>query len=176
MSIFTTISEVVNGLFILKSADGTYIKTYDSNPLEGYIVMIQRRPKLVQLFSGSKLVASTRQCLFNGEVALLEAIVAEWTRTGIIPGHIVSKDKLHSELPESVRNSKSLERNAKTAGKDGVQLTLGGEQIYQSRYYTTDMTDPDVKIQHDNTEAVTAQNLALRQARTLTAPQADAVL
>jgi len=157
-AIFTTEKETRNGLFIMKSStDGSYVRAYENDPSEGYIVLLQRRFKTIPMFGSTKITQSVRQCLYSGPIAVLNEIINMWSESGKVPGQIVSVDRLYSELPESVRNSKNLNKNAKTAGKDGVPLTLGGEQIYQTRYYTEDMDVHDVRIQHDNTEAVQQQ-------------------
>jgi len=162
--IFSTTGDKRNGLFIMLNENGTFITPFESKPTDGYMQLVQRRNKIVSSFSGSRIQQSVRTCLFNGEISMLEMIAEEWNRLETIPGQISSKDILRTDLPAAMLKSKSLERNAKSAGKDGVLLTVKGIQIYQSRYYTEDMTDLDVRIQHDNTDDVAAQIERLKNA------------
>lgn len=163
-TIFSSTGDDRNGIFIITNADGTYVTPFASTPEDGYLQLVQRRNKIVASFSGSRIQQSVRTCLFNGSVKMLEMIVAEWNRLGTIPGQIVSRDILRTDLPAAMLKSKSLERNAKQAGKDGVMLTVKGVQIYQSRFYTEDMTEKDVRIQHDNTDDVAAQQERIKNA------------
>jgi hypothetical protein len=93
---------------------------------------------------------------------LLEKFVQVYGKSGAIPGRIVVKEFVESEVPENFasRFNKNLAYEdaiapyVKRAGKDGIELTLGGERILRFTDYDGSGNDQDIRVAHDNVGAV----------------------
>lgn len=143
-----------NKVFIKPAQDGSIINIYKSNPEFGYIQLQSEEMTIENGWVRTK----TRSALLRAETKMLEKFVQNYGKSGNIPGRIVIREFLESELPENFRArlNKNLDYEdaidpfIKRAGKDGVELTLGGERILRFTDYDTNMTTQDIRVQHDN--------------------------
>jgi hypothetical protein len=80
-----------------------------------------------------------------------------------LPGAIVVKEYLESEVPEDIAlkffnkelaYEDQIAPYVKRAGADGIELTYGGERILRFTSYDGAGTDSDIKVAHDNVTAV----------------------
>ena len=170
VTILTSKTDKKRGMFILPSEAGAVITAFKDNPLEGFTLIVQRKPKLVQLFSGTTLRMSTRTCLFKGEIASLEYAIEEWSDAGKIPGQIICTDFLEADLPSSLYDETTgmlkeyAEKLCKVAGDTGVECTLDGERIFRMRSYTDDMSCTDAIIAHDNGNEIRTVQASMKAA------------
>jgi hypothetical protein len=99
----------------------------------------------------------------RAEVPLLEKFVAS-SKGLTLPGKIVVNEFLEDQIPESysarlnknVDYETSINPYVKRAGKDGVELTLGGMRILRFTSYDPSGLSQDAKVAHDNVSEVTA--------------------
>jgi hypothetical protein len=142
------------------STDGQLITVYKNNSAYGYIKLSS-----VEMSIGGNgwIRESKRSTLMRAEVELLQRFIAA-NKSLALPGKIYVEEFLESQLPASyaerlnknVTYETSIKPYIKCAGKDGVELTLGGERILRFTSYDPSGTVEDVKIAHDNTDAVKA--------------------
>ena len=105
---------------------------------------------------------SVRTALLRAETSLLEKFVSVYGKSGSIPGRIAVKEFTESNLPENYasRLNKNVDYEdaiapyVKRAGKDGIELTLGGERILRFTDYDGTGAEHDVRVAHDNVEAI----------------------
>lgn len=143
---------------ITPSKDGQLITVYKNNSKYGYITLTS-----TELSTDSKgwIRESKRSTLMRAEVELLQKYIAA-NKSLALAGKIYVEEFLESDLPDSY--AERLNQNVdyetrikpfvKRAGKDGVELTLGGERILRFTAYDSSGTIEDSKIAHDNTDAV----------------------
>lgn len=140
---------------------GAFISNYKNNPAYGYVQLASEELKA----DGEVLANSFRSCLLRAEIKLLEKFCAVYSNQDL-PGRIVVKEFLESELPEQykARLNKNLEYKdaiapyVKRAGKDGIELTLGGERILRFTDYDASGKDLDVFVKSDNYEKILDQS------------------
>ena len=130
------------------------ISGYKNNPEFGYIQLEQTA---ISIASNGWIREQKRVCILRAKVELLTSFVNA-NKSLQLPGKIVIKEYLESQLPESI--AETLNKNVdyetsiatfiKRAGTDGDELTLGGERILRFSNYDGSGLDQDVLIQHDN--------------------------
>ena len=130
------------------------ITGYKNNAEYGYIQLEQTA---MTIASNGWIRESKRVCILRAKTDQLKTFV-NMNKSLILPGKIVIKEYLESELPESI--IETLNKNVdyetriasfiKRAGVDGDELTLGGERILRFSNYDQSGTEADVLIQHDN--------------------------
>ena len=145
---------------ITPSKEGQLITVYKNNSAYGYITLTS-----TELSTDSRgwIRESKRSTLMRAEVDLLQKYIA-MNKSLALAGKIYVEEFLESQLPDSFveRLNKNVDYETrikpyvKRAGKDGVELTLGGERILRFTSYDASGTIEDSKIAHDNTDAVKA--------------------
>ena len=145
---------------ITPSKEGQLITVYKNNSDYGYITLSS-----TELSTDSRgwIRESKRSTLMRATVDLLQKYVA-MNKSLTVPGKIYVEEFLESEVPDSFKErfNKNVDYETqirpyiKRAGKDGVELTLGGERILRFTSYDPTGTIEDSKIAHDNTDAVKA--------------------
>jgi len=145
---------------ITPSKEGQLITVYKNNSDYGYITLTS-----TELSTDSRgwIRESKRSTLMRATVDLLQKYIA-MNKTLTVPGKIYVEEFLESEVPDSFveRFNKNVDYETqirpyiKRAGKDGVELTLGGERILRFTSYDPSGTIEDSKVAHDNTDAVKA--------------------
>ncbi len=145
---------------ITPSKEGQLITVYKNNPNYGYITMSS-----TELSTDARgwIRESKRSTLMRATVDLLQKYIAE-NKSLVVPGKIYVQEFLESQVPDSFKErfNKNVDYETqirpyiKRAGKDGVELTLGGERILRFTSYDPTGTIEDSKIAHDNTDAVKA--------------------
>lgn len=143
---------------------GNVINAYESNPEFGYIQLEQSA--LVQ--EGAWIREVKRSCLMKASTEILNKFVAG-TPSLTLPGKLVVKEFLQSELPEAmaqkylrkdVTEEEAIAPFVKKAGSDGPELTFGGERILRFTEYDPTGEDNDIRVTHDNQDAVKAHREA----------------
>lgn len=141
---------------------GEIISKYVSNPEYGYIQLSQSSTSI----AGGWIRESKRSTLLRAKTELLEAFVKS-TKNLSMPGNIVIKEYLESEVPDAiasqylnqdVEHEEAIKAFVKRAGADGIELTLGGERILRFSIYDATGEDTDVIVAYDNVEEVKEQN------------------
>jgi hypothetical protein len=145
---------------ITPSKEGQLITVYKNNSDYGYITLTS-----TELSTDSRgwIRESKRSTLMRATVDLLQKYIA-MNKTLTVPGKIYVEEFLESQVPDSFveRFNKNVDYETqirpyvKRAGKDGVELTLGGERILRFTSYDPSGTIEDSKVAHDNTDAVKA--------------------
>lgn len=145
---------------ITPSKEGQLITVYKNNSDYGYITLSS-----TELSTDSRgwIRESKRSTLMRATVDLLQKYVA-MNKSLTVPGKIYVEEFLESEVPDSFKErfNKNVDYETqirpyiKRAGKDGVELTLGGERILRFTSYDPSGTIEDSKVAHDNTDAVKA--------------------
>jgi hypothetical protein len=145
---------------ITPSKEGQLITVYKNNSDYGYITLTS-----TELSTDARgwIRESKRSTLMRATVDLLQKYIA-MNKTLTVPGKIYVEEFLESQVPDSFveRFNKNVDYETqirpyvKRAGKDGVELTLGGERILRFTSYDPSGTIEDSKVAHDNTDAVKA--------------------
>lgn len=145
---------------ITPSKEGQLITVYKNNSDYGYITLSS-----TELSTDSRgwIRESKRSTLMRATVDLLQKYIA-MNKSLTVPGKIYVEEFLESEVPDSFKErfNKNVDYETqirpyiKRAGKDGVELTLGGERILRFTSYDPTGIIEDSKIAHDNTDAVKA--------------------
>lgn len=137
---------------IKPNADGAPISAYKSNPEFGYIVL----ESSVSTVDNGWLRKKTRTALVRAEIPLLVEFVQGFGSK--IPGHIVVREYLESELPGNLQAQfdkaddyeEAVSSFIKRAGEDGPELTVGGERILRFSDYDATGQIQDISVMHDN--------------------------
>lgn len=145
---------------ITPSKEGQLITVYKNNSDYGYITLSS-----TELSTDSRgwLRESKRSTLMRAPIELLQKYIA-MNKSLAVPGKIYVEEFLESGVPDSFKErfNKNVDYETqikpyiKRAGKDGVELTLGGERILRFTSYDPTGTIEDSKVAHDNTDAVKA--------------------
>ena len=145
---------------ITPSKEGQLITVYKNNSDYGYITLTS-----TELSTDARgwIRESKRSTLMRATVDLLQKYIA-MNKTLTVAGKIYVEEFLESQVPDSFveRFNKNVDYETqirpyvKRAGKDGVELTLGGERILRFTSYDPSGTIEDSKVAHDNTDAVKA--------------------
>lgn len=140
------------------SKTGSVITAYKNNPEYGYVQLQQTAITV----DGGWVRESKRSTLLRAKMDLLTKFVSA-TKSLQLPGAIVVKEFLESEVPQEMKDkffNKELSYEdqiapyVKRAGQDGVELTLGGERILRFTEYDAAGSQSDIKVAHDNVEAI----------------------
>lgn len=150
----------MNKVQIKPTETGALISTYKNNPAYGFVTL-QSAEMSIDSTTGW-IRESVRTALLRAETTLLEKFVSVYGKGGAIPGRIVVKEFTESQLPENyqARLNKNLDYEdaiapyVKRAGKDGIELTLGGERILRFTEFDATGTNTDVTVAHDNGSAL----------------------
>jgi hypothetical protein len=148
----------MNKVQIKPTETGALISTYKNNPAYGYVTLQSEEMSV----EGGWVRNSVRTALLRAETALLEKFVQAYGKSGAIPGRIVVREFAESQLPENFQSrlNKNLEYEdaiapfIKRAGKDGIELTLGGERILRFTDFDASGAEQDIRVAHDNVTAV----------------------
>jgi hypothetical protein len=149
----------MNKVQIKPTETGALISTYKNNPAYGYVTLQSEEMSI----EGGWVRNSVRTALLRAETPLLEKFVNAFGKAGAVPGRIVVKEFAESQLPENFKSrlnknvdyEESIAPYVKRAGKDGIELTLGGERILRFTDYDASGNDQDIRVAHDNVTAVT---------------------
>ena len=143
---------------IPNSKTGTVITASKNKADYGYIQLQQSAITI----EGNWVRESNRSFLLNGTIDLLTKLVSA-NKTLQLPGAIVVKEYLESEVPQAISEKyfnknlsyeDAINQYVKRAGADGIELTYGGERILRFTSYDASGSDCDVKVAHDNVVAV----------------------
>jgi hypothetical protein len=151
----------MNKVQIKPTETGALISTYKNNPNYGYVTL---QSEEISVDTNGWVRNSVRTALLRAETQLLEKFINHFGKSGAIPGRIVVREFTESQLPENFQSR--LNKNVdyedaiapyvKRAGKDGVELTLGGERILRFTDFDASGAEQDVRVAHDNVSAVSA--------------------
>ena len=150
----------MNKVFITPNAQtGALVTPFSSNPDYGYLQL--QSVEMTQR-DGGWLEEKRRSALLRAKTEVLESFIAQQGKTLMLPGRIVVREFVESNLPENyasrLNNKLSYEQAVqpflKRAGKDGVALTCGGERILRFSDYDASGTQSDVSVAHDNVSEV----------------------
>ena len=153
------------------SKTGSVITAYQNNAEYGYIQLQQTAITV----DGGWVRESKRSTLLRAKMDLLTKFVSAH-KSLQLPGAIVIKEYLESEVPQDViakfLNKELAYEDAiapyvKRAGSDGIELTVGGERILRFTSYDSSGSDTDVKVSHDNITAVVESKAVSSQTATL---------
>lgn len=155
----------MNQVSIKPSKDGQLIQAYKNNPAYGFITLTSSQ---TTVGLDGWLREQTRTTLMRAETDVLDRFVKA-SRNLQLPGQIVVNEFVESELPDNFRSrlnakvpyEQSIESFIKRAGKDGVELTLGGERILRFTTYDPSGNMVDSVVAHDNGSAVAASKASV---------------
>ena len=130
---------------------GSVVFISPNNPEYGYIRVEQDCP----VFSGKGWFDFKKRCaIIPGKAAdLKRAVEAGFFKAGKeLPGKIVAKEQLEPLM------ASNTDFGLKRAGTDGPVLLFEDQMIYRRTFYTENLTETDVLIQHTNIEEVRTAN------------------
>jgi hypothetical protein len=139
---------------IPNSKTGSVITAYKNNADYGYVQLQQTAITV----DGGWVRESNRSTLLRAKMDLLTKFVSAY-KTLQLPGAIVVKEYLESEVPQAISDKffnkelayeDAIAQYVKRAGADGQELTVGGERILRFTSYDANGSDTDVKVAHDN--------------------------
>jgi len=145
---------------IVPNEEGNLVTPYESNPDFGYMLLKQEKP----VNKNGWIRISKKSGLIKGDTEALRDYATSAPNQQL-PGNLVVSEYVESEVPESVKkqyydSSKPYEEQIasyiKRVAKDGIELTLGGERILHFTSHDETGTILDTRVQHDNTEEVSA--------------------
>lgn len=148
----------MNKVQIKPTETGAFISAYKNKPEFGFIKLQSEEISIQDSFVRN----SVRTTLVKGPIELLEKFINTYGKTGNIPGSIVVREFTESQLPENfqsrlnknVEYEDSIAPYVKRAGKDGVELTQGGERILRFTDYDSSGSHQDLMVAHDNISAI----------------------
>lgn len=126
-------------VIIKPTESGALISTYKNSTTQGYVTLHSEEINAY----GNVIPNSLRSVLLRAEVTLLEKFLDRFGKEDQLPGRIVVKEFLESQIPDNYmsRLNKNLDYEdsiapfVKRNGKDRVELTLGGERILRFTEY-----------------------------------------
>ena len=130
---------------------GSVVFISPNNPEYGYIRVEQDCP----VFSGKGWFDFKKRCaIIPGKAAdLKRAVEAGFFTAGKeLPGKIVAKEQLEPLM------ASNTDFGLKRAGNDGVVLLFEDQMIYRRTFYTENLTETDVLIQHTNIDEIKTAN------------------
>ena len=140
------------------SKTGSVITAYKNNAEYGYVQLQQTAITV----DGGWVRESKRSTLLRAKMDLLTKFVSAY-KSLQLPGAIVVKEYVESEVPQSIADKflnkelayeDAIAPYVKRAGADGIELTVGGERILRFTSYDASGSDTDIKVAHDNVVAV----------------------
>ena len=133
----------MNKVIVMANEAGQVVVPSKNNPEFGYLRVTE---STTVIDSNGWLRPVTKSALIRGKVSDLTGL--GWKAGQALAGQIVVKESLEPTNPSN------LEQDKKIAGDTGIACTLGGQPIYRTSVYTTDMEATDTLIAHDNGEAI----------------------
>lgn len=127
---------------VTANADGLVVVTSENNPEYGYIRLEQK----TTVFANGWAQPKVKSALLRGRVEDLKAL--NFTKDQTLPGKIVVKESFIPSNPNDVN------QDMKLAGTNGIPCTKDDQPIYRVAFYTEDLNDQDVLIQHDNVDEI----------------------
>lgn len=134
-----------NKVMVVADENGNTINVSVNNPEYGYIRIEQTSPSINQ---EGWIKIQKKSCLLKGKIVDLQLLSLK--EGDSIPGKLIVKE---SFIPFSTVNA---ERNLKYAGNTGVICRVDDQPIYREVFYTTDVNEQDIYIQHTNREEIKA--------------------
>jgi hypothetical protein len=133
----------MNPVIVTGNAQGNVVNLSVNNPEYGYVRLEQIA---FEISPTGWLQSKNRSTLLKGKVETLTKF--GFTKGQTLPGKIVIKEQLtpFSEI--------GGERDIKYAGNTGVPCLLDGQPIYRQSFYTTNVDEQDVLIQHNNSQQI----------------------
>lgn len=119
-------------------------------------------------------MAVDRTCLMRNPIKILQRVLSKYP-TMELPGRIVQKDYLFSQVPEDMKKKhlylendsqecfiQAVQRNIKRSGTEGPAYTLEGEPIVSFNEYDATGLVEDIYIAHDNRDEIAAYKAAMK--------------
>lgn len=126
---------------VVGDENGNIIVQSKNNPEYGYIKLEQEAPTFRQEW----LSFNRRFAIIKGKITDLQKL--NYENGTEIPGKIVIIESLRPFNEES-------DRDFKIAGNTGVICRVDDEPIYRKTFYTTNLNDQDILIQHTNSDEI----------------------
>jgi hypothetical protein len=150
----------MNQVMIVPNAKTSAVVTpYAKNPEYGYVQLEQSAITV----SGGWIRENKRSTLLRAKTDLLLKFISTTSKNLTLPGKIVVREYLQSEVPQDVQDrffnkdlalEDAIAPYVKRAGAGGIELTVGGERILRfSEYDATGKAD-DLFVHHDNSDDV----------------------
>jgi hypothetical protein len=132
---------MIESVKVVGDDHGNVIVKSVNNPEYGYIKIEQEAPT----FKQGWLNFNRRVAIIKGKVKDLQKL--NYQIGSELPGKIV--------IVESLRPfSNEADRDFKIAGATGVICRVDDEPIYRQTFYTQNLNEPDIFIQHTNTDEI----------------------
>lgn len=155
---------------------GKLVTPYENSD-KGYVKLVQ---EIMTTDISGWLKTEKRTYLVKGPVKALENYVSEKAANKLqVEGALFIHEFVESELPElytekffnkELTYEENVSNFAKRAGSEGPMLTKDGERILRFTVYSPDGSNADMKVDHDNVDAVRAFNNA-RKSSAVNLPQ-----
>jgi hypothetical protein len=130
-------------VIVTANAEGNVVSLSKNNPEYGYVRVEQVRAVVDERGWVSK---KTLSALMYGKSEDLSSL--GYFKGQVLSGKIVIKESLEPF------NTENPEKDYKIAGKSGVICCQDGQPIYRKCFYTTNESEGDTLIAHNNTESI----------------------
>ena len=130
-------------VIVTANAEGSVVSLSKNNPEYGYVRVEQVRAVVDERGWVSK---KTLSALMYGKSEDLSSL--GYFKGQVLSGKIVIKESLEPF------NTENPEKDYKIAGKSGVICCQDGQPIYRKCFYTTNESEGDTLIAHNNTESI----------------------
>ena len=125
---------------------GNVIRLSQNNPDYGFVRLEQ---SVVEIYNGW-VRRKSKTAILPGLVSDLKYLA--WAEGEELEGKIVVKETLEPIIKDN------LDYGVKRAGQDGPICVFEDQPIYRRTYFTMDMEDEDVYIQHTNVDEIKENN------------------
>jgi hypothetical protein len=145
----------MNKVKVVADEFGNVIRVSQNNPEYGFVRVEQDAVEV----SNGWVRRKVRSSIIPGLVSDLKAI--GWEADQMLDGKITVKESLDAIMESNP------DFGVKRAGQDGPICVFEDQPIYRRTYYTLDVNDQDVFIQHTNVDEIRESN-ASRNAKVVT--------
>lgn len=147
---------------VTANKEGAVVTAYPNNPTFGYVKLTSEQT----IFQGGWIKKKSRSTLMRGETEMLQSI---FTLGQQLEGKIQVVECLEDAIP--AEQAKQLDKNKqfeeqiapflKRAGSEDAPVLMSeGKRILRFTEYDESGTKTDVRVAHDNTDAIKAFNSA----------------
>jgi hypothetical protein len=134
----------MNNSVIITADNQNNVIRLTKNPEYGWILVSQTTP----VFKGRFIDMEKRTAIITGKVDFLKQM--DYKASQELPGKIVVKESLEPTNPDN-----NLQ-DVKCAGDSNIPCTVDDQPIYRTSYYTINLSDTDILIEHDNGDEIRA--------------------
>lgn len=131
---------MTNPVYVSADENGSVINVSKNNSDFGWITLRQDKLVITNGWAQNKSLST----IILGKVEHLEAF--NFVEGQVLDGKIVVREQTTPFVDET--------RDVKVAGSTGVVCKVNGQPIYRKTFYTSNMDEQDIFVQHDNVDEI----------------------